>query len=144
VSYEPPNFERPDIEVPDDLALGIVQFVRAHPFEYTLVELGEEFNVASIAVRQTLRRAQEYLTAIPVQDGDRHVWGHSKAAADEWEYLRRQAGGMVSILRSLTTRMGRVTAKYGPPPTSQATDVAVLVLDLFLALPDPVVPEEGE
>lgn len=144
MSYEPPNFDRPDIEVPDDKALAVVRYVRAHPFENTLIELGEMFDMTPEAVRHALHNAQEYLTAIPVQDGDRYVWGHSQAAADEWEYLRHRAGGMVSILRSLTTRMGRVNARYGPPPTPAASALGALVLDLFLALPDPVLPEEGK
>lgn len=130
------NFDRPDGAAlsPEEVE-GVIGFVRAYPFQYTLAEIGAEFGLDTEDVRQILRNSGEYLSAIPLQDGVRHVWGHSDEAQKEWEYMRRRAGCMVSILLSINARMGRVVGKFGAPPTADATATAALVLDLFLALP---------
>lgn len=139
------NFEYDRTDPPNlDTADTIAEFVHEHPFEFTLADIGAEFGMDSEAVRAALHSTGEHLTAIPVQDGTRHLWGYADEAREEWEYLRRRTGATVSSLLALHRRMARVRERFGAPKTPAQLDVATLLLDLVLALPEDDYDEEAD
>lgn len=114
----------------------VMDTVRDEPFTYTLIELGDMFGMPSEDVRAVLHSTGEALTPIPLQDGQRHVWGYADEAHQEWEYLRRRTGQTISHIRAIQSRMNAVMDEYGAPKSPVALRVAELICDLYMTLLD--------